>query len=330
MASEPVPESANRRRSVAQAAPGSASDAVLFDSLPVATALIDAGGAIRATNRAWTSVTGLTEAESADDRWLGHLDPQHRDLAASRLRRALLAGETGGADWRLGGANPRWTRWWWHPTSDGAALIVCVADIDADRTRERELWYRATHDPLTGLVNRSEFLDLVERALDRSARTEQRLAVIFADLVGFKIVNDRGGHCLGDRVLRSVAGRLRAAVRPADVVARIGGDEFAVLCEDLTDDTEPEWVATRLQAAVASIQLEGEIGHRSVAVSTGVATAGKQSEAAEDLVARADRAMYRSRGVMGHDELPRRGDHDHSQCEPDAIGLESRSVDAGR
>ena len=164
------------------------------------------------------------------------------------------------------------------------------------RRGERALWERATRDSLTGLLNRNEFLGLVRRGLDRRARTGKVLGVIFADLVGFKTVNDLGGHRLGDHVLQTVANVLAETIRPADAIARIGGDEFGVLCEDLSDEREAWQVAQRLRAAVSAIQ-QVNAPFWSPAVSTGVAVARRDDESAEDLVARADAVMYATRGV---------------------------------
>ena len=96
--------------------------------------------------------------------------------------------------------------------------------------------HEALHDPLTGLANRTLLRDRLEHALARSAREDLPTGVLFIDLDEFKDVNDRYGHAAGDAVLVELAGRLRAAVRPADTVARLGGDEFIVVCEHVDRD----------------------------------------------------------------------------------------------
>lgn len=275
---------------------------VEFDALPVAVARLRSGGRIVAVNDAWEPVTGTAASEVLGRRWLAELDVLQRSVVESRLEQAIEDGEAGQSDWRVGG---RWTRWRWAPSvrDDGSAeLVICVVDIDDDKTREGELWYRATHDPLTGLVNRNEFLGLVQRALDRRGRTERAVAVIFADLVGFKQVNDRGGHLLGDGVLRTVAGHLGGVIRPADVLARIGGDEFAVLCEDLGGSSEAADVAARLRDVVAGVD-HPDAG-TSLRLSTGIAVADDGDVRAEELLARADTAMYAARGIAHEDPMP--------------------------
>ena len=113
------------------------------------------------------------------------------------------------------------------------------------------LAHQATHDPLTGLPNRLLFLDRLDHALARSRRTGDKLAVLFLDLDDFKLVNDTLGHEAGDQLLLAMTERLQAAVRTGDTVARFGGDEFVVLCEEVVSDEVALEVADRLALACA-------------------------------------------------------------------------------
>lgn len=269
---------------------GSAAAAVPLESLPLASLVIDGQGTVTAVNTAWAALSRLDRAASLGHGWLESIEPLDRRLIRDRVRSAAARRQAGSAECRLTGPEEqRWTRWWWQPTPTGG-LVVCVADIDDERTREASLWQRATHDPLTGVVNRAHFVDLVDRALERRDRTELLPAVVYVDLDGFKTINDNGGHHAGDRVLRAVAERMAAAIRPADVIARVGGDEFAVLCEALHHPDEGDTVAERIHLALSrAVAVNGEV--TPVTATTGVAVANPD-DTAETLLARADQAMY--------------------------------------
>jgi diguanylate cyclase (GGDEF)-like protein/PAS domain S-box-containing protein len=157
----------------------------------------------------------------------------------------------------------------------------------------RALAFAATHDTLTGLANRSAF---VQRLDDIAKLAEGEAAVLFVDLDRFKPVNDRLGHLAGDRVLQAMAERLAGVLRPGDLVARIGGDEFAVLCERLADTEDVGAVAERLIEAVATpVPLDG--GHEvTLTASIGVAELG-HAEDSEQVLARADLAMREAKAL---------------------------------
>ena len=164
---------------------------------------------------------------------------------------------------------------------------------------EVELTQLALHDPLTGLANRTLLQDRLEHAYARTARSDARIAVLFCDLDEFKLINDSLDHEIGDAVLREVAKRLSEVLRPGDSVARFGGDEFVVLCEDVTED-QATAVAERItEALVAPIEIDGNTLY--VTTSIGIATAGP-GVAMETLIRNADAAMYRAkqRGGAGH------------------------------
>jgi diguanylate cyclase (GGDEF)-like protein len=149
---------------------------------------------------------------------------------------------------------------------------------------------QAQSDPLTGLANRTLFLRRVEAALDRSSGMA---TVLFLDLDDFKAINDRAGHAAGDAVLVAAAGRIEASVRPGDIAARMGGDEFAVLLEDV-DDHHGEQVAGRILDLLSEpVVVDGE--ELWVRSSVGIATAAAGSLRSGELLHRADVAMYRAK-----------------------------------
>jgi diguanylate cyclase (GGDEF)-like protein len=153
------------------------------------------------------------------------------------------------------------------------------------------LEYRASHDRLTGLINRSYFEDLLQEQIARCRRArEGSLSILFIDLNKFKPVNDRFGHDIGDRVLQAVALRLRSSIRKSDNAARLGGDEFAVLLTDQAPEIVAE-IAEKLYAILAEDYVIGE--HRvCISASIGVAAWPDCGESVEQLLKRADEAMY--------------------------------------
>ncbi len=171
-----------------------------------------------------------------------------------------------------------------------------LRELDAALEREQ---YLATHDPLTALPNRMLFYDRVAQAIALASRYDSTLALLFVDLDGFKPVNDRLGHAVGDRVLQQVARRLEAAVRRSDTVARIGGDEFAVLLTQIAEPHNAEKVAESILASIGRpFDLEGE-AHR-LGASIGIAIFPRDGGTADTLVRHADTAMYQAKKRGGH------------------------------
>jgi diguanylate cyclase (GGDEF)-like protein len=168
--------------------------------------------------------------------------------------------------------------------------MVFVAGDISDRDRAAQIEYQAFHDPLTGLPNRTAFNDRLEMRLVGARIRGARLAVLFLDLDGFKVINDSLGHSMGDRVLQTLANRLRRAVRDGDLVSRFGGDEFTILL-DVGRPEDAEAVAQKLLAAVVEpVIIEGE--RLFVTASVGVALHPEHGDDPESLVRNADAAMY--------------------------------------
>lgn len=174
-------------------------------------------------------------------------------------------------------------------------------DITEDRQTQSELARQATHDALTGLPNRVLFLRKTTEALERSRTTHATVAVLFIDLDKLKHVNDTIGHAVGDQLIVTVAKRLAAATRPSDLVARISGDEFVVLCEGLLDEQVALDVAERIRTSITGplvlqgveIEAGASIG---VAMSTPDLLASESAaDAAVTLLRSADTAMYRAK-----------------------------------
>jgi diguanylate cyclase (GGDEF)-like protein len=173
---------------------------------------------------------------------------------------------------------------------DSAQLSRAIRFAIERARSEQQLAHRALHDALTGLPNRVLFLDRLTYALAQIDRQESAVGIFFLDLDGFKGVNDRLGHLAGDELLRSIAGRLLAWVRPGDTVSRFGGDEFTVLVREVGGTGQAGPIAERLTEAVRTptAVADEEI---SLTPSIGIAL-GRSGDRPTDLIDRADRAMY--------------------------------------
>src|SRR4051794_29519638 len=170
-----------------------------------------------------------------------------------------------------------------HPTILRSKVSVFL-DLHRLRREAEELAHRALHDALTELPNRVLLGDRLEVALARLSRRPTRLAVIFIDLDGFKQVNDRCGHEIGDRVLMVVAERLRRGLRPSHTLARFGGDEFPVLSEDLADELAATEIADRLARAVGEPVPLDNGSHMRLRASIGIALATGPDDSPETLI----------------------------------------------
>jgi diguanylate cyclase (GGDEF)-like protein len=178
-----------------------------------------------------------------------------------------------------------------NATLVGSLVMLRVGRLSAHRSQvERILRQQAAIDPLTGLPNRRTFLERLRAALRRG-----RCAVLFCDLDGFKQVNDRWGHAIGDELLTQVAVRLVASVRETDTVSRFGGDEFLVLLEGV-DQPSIDGVISRIRAAF-SRPFTLSTGELTLGVSIGLATGSAGSD--EDLIGAADALMYEAKRAQG-------------------------------
>jgi diguanylate cyclase (GGDEF)-like protein/PAS domain S-box-containing protein len=185
-----------------------------------------------------------------------------------------------------------------HPFVQG--ILVMLRDIEARKTTENLLAYRASHDHLTELPNRARLTEDLERALVAQRTSTGTLAVIFFDLDNLKDVNDSLGHYAGDQLLLEAAGRLTAGIRPCDTVYRLGGDEFVILATDLADDDAAVELAESIREAVTG---RANIDGVEVFVSSSVGVATAQPHTSDDikrttamgLLRDADSAMYRAK-----------------------------------
>jgi diguanylate cyclase (GGDEF)-like protein len=199
-----------------------------------------------------------------------------------------------------------------------AYLLNAQARDDARATAER-FRHSAVHDPLTGLPNRALLAQRLEHATQRARRSRTNAAILFADLDRFKLVNDTYGHQVGDELLVAVARRLRSLVRPGDTLARVSGDEFVFLCEDLKSPKDVEVLAQRIDQAFTEPFMLCDL-ELSITASVGMAYAGPGEDVSDGLMDLADTAMYQAKrkGGAGHQIIDLRG----AIAEDDRISLE--------
>ena len=207
-----------------------------------------------------------------------------------------------------------------HPVADDAdSSFVAAVEHFSSLVRQRcdaelALQVQALYDPLTGLPNRSLLEDRLVRALQRCERTERLVGVLFIDVDRFKVVNDSLGHVVGDELLCAIGDRFRTAIRTGDTLARFGGDEFVVICEDLGHEWEINAITSRIRTA---LEQPVTVGDRVIEVTASIGVAFGRSSAVppEDLLRDADAAMYRAkdsgrnRAEVFDEEMRRRALH---------------------
>jgi cyclic di-GMP phosphodiesterase Gmr len=266
----------------------------LVEATDALVTVVGADGRILLANPALQRFTGRGADELLGrlfwDVWVA---PEHRELARDAVERAMATGRAypQEGDWLTGDGSRRLVAMRNNVLTgpDGRPYAVaCVGfDVTEQRRREEQLSQRARTDRLTGIPNRQTFFDELTRQLEPASG--DTCGVLFCDLDGFKGVNDVHGHTVGDSVLVEVAARLQAAAGPHDVVARFGGDEFVVISPDC-DDSGVRALSLRVAARV-SAPVPTVAGPLRVGMSIGSAV-GRPGDTPDDVVARADRAMY--------------------------------------
>ncbi|MGO9876640.1 MAG: putative bifunctional diguanylate cyclase/phosphodiesterase [Acidimicrobiia bacterium] len=269
-----------------------------FDDAPIGIGLVDLDGRIQRANRAMAVLLGRTQQQLAGTLILDLTHPEDRQ-ASDDHRNRLTRNEIDFYRIEKRYLRPDGTTVW---ASLSVSLVRDMAgrpmyqigqleDITDRKLLADRLAYDAAHDSMTGLLNRSSFTEHVSAAL--AVGDDRKVAVLFIDLDHFKVVNDSLGHAVGDDLVITVAQRLRATLRPGNVIARFGGDEFVVLCADLVNDDAATVIARRLLEAVAEpITLTTEEVFVTASIGIAIAAAGDKSET---LLRHADAAMYRAK-----------------------------------
>ena len=271
----------------------------LFEQSRDAIFMTERGGEILELNQAALDLLGYEEDELiGSDVLTVYADPVDRERfreeieARGHVRDFEVRMRRGdGAElWCLLSA---WVRR--EPGGEVAGYQGIIHDITGRKQVEEQLSHHAFHDTLTGLPNRALLMDRLDRAVARRRRGEERqLAVLFLDLDRFKIVNDSLGHVIGDELLAQIARLLETEVRDEDTVARIGGDEFAILLDGVDEPSDPTHVAERIQERLRKpFRLRGHDVFASMSI--GITFGGGGVESPQDLLRNADTAMYRAK-----------------------------------
>ncbi len=273
-----------------------------FENSAEGVTVADPDGNIVSVNRAFTEITGYSEAEV--------LGRNPRILQSGRHDRAFYEGM-----WASLGSVGRWCGELWNKRKNGEVYpewmtiasvyddvgtltnyVAVFADISALRESESQLDFLTHHDALTGLPNRGLLRDRLEHAIARAVRARSPLAVLLVDLDRFKTINETLGHPAGDLLLQQVALRLASRIRGGDTLGRLGGDEFVVLLEDDGSERRAGVVAASLLGLFAE-PLTLDDRKLYVTVSIGISLFPSNGETADDLLRHADTAMYKAKEI---------------------------------
>lgn len=281
----------------AQAARERALAAAVFDTSPVGVVVTDPNGMILRVNQAFTGISGYSELEARGHKANLLKSGRHDNAFYQQMWEAIVQrGHWSGEIWNRH-RNGRIRR---HELSitavfDGQQQIVnfvgLLRDVTERYSQEQRMQHLATHDPLTGLANRTLLMEELQRALALAHRRREGVGLLFFDLNGFKAVNDRHGHSTGDALLRAVAGRLAQRVRASDLLCRQGGDEFVLMIGQAPDGDGLREIALKLVDSLTTPYPELPADVR-ISASVGVARWPDHADDADGLLKAADDAMY--------------------------------------
>ena len=286
----------------------------LVDGVPATfyTAALTDLGSLTYVSPRYEELTGYGLRDHLADPalWSKTIYPEDRDWVLAECHRSNLTGDPFEVEYRLVGRDGR-VKW----VQDEAFVLRdeegrlsvrqgFMLDITKRKELEEQLAYQAFHDSLTGLPNRALFVDRLGHSLARSGRDGRGAAALFMDLDNFKVINDSLGHEMGDELLIEVAERLETCLRPGDTAARLGGDEFAVLLENIAETDDAVVIADRIAEALSEpFVLGGSEVYISASVGVALGDDSGSTSALEDLLRRADLAMYgaKKKGKASHE-----------------------------
>ncbi len=269
-----------------------------IENSPASVIITDPEGIAQYVNLKFTRLTGFERKEVIGYKF-NHTRSEDTPIAQYReLWQTLRNGD----EWQGVFHNKKKSgeRYWEqasiHPLLSSTGEILNFVSLQEDITERKEaeekLKYLACHDILTGLPTRNLCMDRLESAMAIARRNQSKLAVLFVDLDGFKIINDTFGHDMGDQILKAVGERLSLCIRETDTVARFGGDEFIMILNDLLTQENASTVAEKVIGAVSKPYYQENVVI-TLGASIGIALYPDHSENTEELIQKADQAMYR-------------------------------------
>lgn len=244
---------------------------------------------------------GQTFEKLVGEGWKEFVHPEDLPGCVEKWQDSLKTGAHYEVEFRLKGCDGEYR---WHLAratagrdSDGKVIkwFGTNTNVDDKKSAEAKLNFYALHDPLTGLPNRNQFMNYLRKAIERTQNfPDSYFAILFLDLDRFKVVNDSLGHAIGDKLLKTIAERLKSCVRTEDVVARLGGDEFTILINEMNRLSDLKRVAERLQRKLSEpFQLDNYEVFTSASI--GIITSDKVRREPESYLRDADAAMYRAK-----------------------------------
>ena len=270
---------------------------VILAAAPVGVLELDEAQRCCFINVNGCAMTGCTQEEAHGRAILDFVHPEDREYVAFVLKINQQNDTVHWLEFRLDRTHQRCSAHWInvdHADSTQSSTIMVLTSASARAQQDERLWTLAHHDGLTDLPNRNLFWDRMGQALRYARRHESGAAVLWIDLDGFKGVNDRFGHAAGDLLLQQVAQRLRGRIRESDTVARMGGDEFAVIMPDISEAAGALQIANALVASLAEPFLLPH-GEARISGSIGVALYPQHADGVESLTQCADMAMYQAK-----------------------------------
>ncbi|WP_347985916.1 EAL domain-containing protein [Methylomonas sp. AM2-LC] len=271
-----------------------------FEQAAIGMALVSIDGRFLQVNSSICEILGYTHEELLNTLLQDHVPVDHYEQSLSRHLNKVLSNQLLSFQTEVQCQHKKVDRRVWtlisvslvrNDVNEPLYFIIQVQDISERKAAERKLLYIANHDPLTGLLNRVNFLEQFNQALSAMHRHDNKLALLFLDLDRFKLINDTLGHRIGDCLIKAVSERLKKAIRSNDILARLGGDEFILMLSDIIDINDIGRIAQKIIDTLAQ-PFSFEEQDIVITASIGISVYPNDGQSSHDLMMNADTAMY--------------------------------------